>query len=1099
MKFRLFILVVILCTSCKQEGGDRYNSSTKNNKEKKLDKVFEQLNSDQTNITFSNTITDHIDTKENLFDYDFFFNGSGVGVGDINNDGLLDLFFCANQEPNRLYLNKGDFVFEDISESAGINKGKGWSSGVALADVNNDGWLDIYVSQGGPNKGESRKNRLYINQQNNTFSEQASKLGLDDGSISTQSSFFDFDKDGDLDCVVSNENELYGTDPSTFYKILETNERLLEQSSVHLYLNENGKFKNITKQAGLLKPAFGLGLCVADINEDGWQDIYIANDYYVPDAMYINNGNGGFDDKIKEYTKQLSFYGMGVDIADINNDARQDIFVLDMASSDHYRAKTLMASMNLDNFSLLVDSLQMPYQYMFNSLQLNQGKNTFTNVAHLTGVAKTDWSWAVLIEDFNLDGEKDVFVTNGYRRYALDNDLKQKIREAKIKYRGRVPLSIKKELYYQMPSEKLPNLMYSGKGDLQFDEVAKDWGIGDATFSNGAITADLDNDGDLDIVVNNIDAEAGVYKNLSVENKKGNYLKIVADGDLSETFATVTLKYEGKQQIATSKRTRGYLSSVDNAMHFGLGAVEKVDSVIIKWPSGKQFMLNGMYVNQKFTFKENGFLEDSNKENTVKSKVTIIDPNRIGLDYVHKENQFNDFKEEVLLPYKQSTLGPFMSKGDVDGDGLDDLLIGGSSGQASQLYLQTKNGFENKKISAFEEDAMYEDMESVFFDIDSDGDLDLYIVSGGNEWEFNSRNYIDRLYINNGAGNFERRKNTRLNEQHQSGKAVAAFDFDNDGDLDIIVGNRIEARHYPKPATSVIFRNDDGILKEVVDVIAPEFATLGIVNDISISDINKDGWTDFIAVGEWGSPGVFINANGVFDNISAKSGIDNEKGWWFSVTETDMNNDGLADFVLGNVGLNLKHTASKEKPFKVYASDFDGNGTFDMVLSKKYKGKYVPSRGKECSTEQMPFISEKFGTYSDYAKASMEDIYEDNLNSAYKAEVNTFKSIVMINKGDGAFQIDDLDVEHQIFPILDGTTIEVGQSKQKEMILVGTIYDTEVETPRLDGGGSVLSGNELNIDFGKNIKSSLQISHEKLGSLLLFGVNGQALAVYRID
>jgi len=373
MKCRLLFLAIIVVFSCKQQGDKTSSKSAKIENSVPTETVFEQLTSDQTNITFSNTITDHIDTKENLFDYDFFYNGSGVGVGDINNDGLLDIFFCANQEQNRLYLNKGDFVFEDISDKAGINVGKGWSSGVAFADVNNDGWLDIYVSQGGPNKGEARKNRLYINQQNLSFKESAGEVGLDDGSISTQSSFFDFDKDGDLDCVVSNENELYGTDPSTFYRILKSNEKLLAQSSVHLYRNDNGKFKNITKQAGLLKPAFGLGLCVADINKDGWQDIYIANDYYVPDAMYINNGKGGFTDKIKEYTKQLSFYGMGVDIADVNNDTNEDIFVLDMASSDHYRAKTLMASMNVENFSLLVDSLQMPYQYMFNSLQLNNG------------------------------------------------------------------------------------------------------------------------------------------------------------------------------------------------------------------------------------------------------------------------------------------------------------------------------------------------------------------------------------------------------------------------------------------------------------------------------------------------------------------------------------------------------------------------------------------------------------------------------------------------------------------------------------------------------------------------------------------------------
>ncbi|MFP2996188.1 VCBS repeat-containing protein [Spongiivirga sp. MCCC 1A20706] len=1098
MRFGIYFLAAIfIFSSC-----DSNKKMEETAPEMAVQKVFEKITSDQSNIAFSNTITDHIDTKENLFDYDFFYNGSGVGVGDINNDGLLDVFFCANQQENKLYLNKGDFVFQDISEKAGINKGKGWSSGVTFADVNNDGWLDIYVSQGGPNRGEARKNRLYINQHDLTFEESAEALGLADSSISTQSSFFDYDKDGDLDCIVSNENELYGTDPSTFYKILTADKVLLKQSSAHLYQNNNGIFEDITEEAGLLKPAFGLGLCVADINNDGWQDIYIANDYYVPDAMYINNGKGGFNNKIKEYTKQLSFYGMGVDIADANDDGREDLFVLDMASSDHYRAKTLMASMNVENFSLLVDSLKMPYQYMFNSLQLNEGNNRFTNVAHMSGVAKTDWSWAVLIEDFNLDGKKDIFVTNGYRRYALDNDLKNKIRAAKAKYRGRVPLKVKKELYYQMPSEKLSNLMYSGKGNLQFEEIAKEWGLGEATFSNGAVSADLDNDGDLDIVVNNIDEAAGIYKNLSIENNSGNYLKVNPQGRLSESFASVSLKYRDKEKIGKSKRTRGYLSSVDPSLYFGLDSIRSIDSVIVTWPSGKSQILTSVKTNQVLVVKEEDASTVLSRPPVAASIIKQLDPINIGLDFVHKENVFNDFKEEVLLPYKQSTLGPFISKADVNGDGLEDVFFGGASGQASQLYIQTNSGFKNKLITAFEQDAIYEDMESVFFDIDNDGDQDLYVVSGGNEWEYNSINYIDRLYINDGHGNFERKKNSRLNEQRQSGKAVNAIDFDKDGDLDIIVGNRIEARHYPKPGISLIFRNDNGELKEVVDTVAPEFASMGIVNDVEVVDVDNDGWEDFIAVGEWGAPGIFKNQNGKFENIASKSNLDNEKGWWFSVTETDHNKDGYPDFVLGNVGLNIKHSASKKKPFKVFADDFDGNGTFDVVLSKKYNGEYVPSRGKECSTEQMPFISEKYGTYADYANASMSDIYENRLETAYKAEVNTFSSILLVSNASGTYEIKHLDSRYQKFPILNGISTEMNNDKEEDMILVGNIYDTEVETPRLDGSGAILEYNNnifTNLGVEGNIKSALVIDHHTLGKLVLFGINNDALQVRSIE
>ncbi|MEL7003956.1 MAG: CRTAC1 family protein, partial [Bacteroidota bacterium] len=532
--------------------------------------VFQKVAGDESGIRFINAIKEDIASIENVFDYDYFYNGSGVGLGDINNDGLLDIVFTANQSANKIYLNKGSLKFEDITQKANINQGKGWSTGVTFADVNADGWLDIYISQGGPNDDASRKNLLFINQKDLTFKEAASEYGLDDASISSQAAFFDYDKDGDLDCIVMNENTLYGTPPAVFYEKLDDDPTLLHHSSSHFYRNEKGIYTDITKESGLLKATFGLGLIVSDINADSWLDVYIANDYYVPDAMYINNRVGGFSDEIEEATHQVSFFGMGVDIADINNDNHQDIFVLDMASADHYRAKTLMASMDTKSFDLLVNDLDLHHQYMFNSFQLNEGNGRFKNMAQLTKLAKTDWSWAVLMSDYDNSGAKDIYVTNGYRRYALDNDTRTKVLQAKRQYRGDVPLEVKRQIYNAMPSEKLSNLLYQNTGNLNFKDMSTDWGVSHPSFSNGAAYGDLDNDGDLELIVSNIDDEAFLYKNLSVENKLGNYLMVSTQSENGESFAKVSIKYNGETQLVECNRVKGYLSSMDHTAHFVL-------------------------------------------------------------------------------------------------------------------------------------------------------------------------------------------------------------------------------------------------------------------------------------------------------------------------------------------------------------------------------------------------------------------------------------------------------------------------------------------------------------------------------------------------
>ncbi len=1106
----LILALMVLCFSCKKNpsvNGSLTNKVTLKNNIVKEPQIFKKIETSISGLNFNNAIKDNVATKENLFDYDYFYNGAGVGVADLNNDGLPDVIFTGNQVQNKIFLNLGNLKFKDITKTANINTGKHWSNGVTFADVNNDGWLDIYISQGGPKKASDRKNLLFINNKDLTFTESAAKYGLADESISTQSAFFDYDMDGDLDCVVMNENSLYGVDPYSFSRYLKEDKNLLFQSSSHFYRNDNGHFKEITKKAGLLRPSFGLGLSVSDINNDGWPDIYIANDYYLPDAIYINNKKGGFTEEAKKIINQISFYGMGVDIADINNDAKQDIFVLDMASTDHYRSKTLMASMNTKRFDYLVNKSKYAYQYMYNSLQINNGNNTFDDVAQMARVSKTDWSWAGLIADLNNDGLKDIYVTNGYRRYGSDNDLKIKIAKTKNKYKGKVPIEVKQELYNEMPHQKLPNIMFKNEGELKFKNEAINWGLYNPSFSNGAVYADLDNDGDLDLLVNNIDDNAFLYKNLSVEKKLGHFLRVKTIGKTSEPFAKVTIFYNGKKQFIETKRVKGYRSATENIAHFGLGDIKVIDTVSVVWPNGKEEQKYNVKANRMLVFSSNNAKKGVKKSKS-KSLFQTINPNTVGLNFIHKENQFNDFKEEVLLPYKQSTLGPCIVKADVNGDGLEDLFFGGATYQPSQLYIQTKNGFKLKHEKAFLNDAIAEDLDALFFDFDGDNDLDLYVVSGGNSFKPGSNNYLDRLYINDGKGNFTRIKNDEIDKNAFSGKSVTAIDYDKDGDLDIIVGNRIEPHNYPKAAKSIIYQNNNSVFKDVTAQVAPELLDFGIVNKVITTDINNDGWKDFIVVGEWSGIGVFKNTKGTFKNISKQSSLENEKGWWFTVAETDVNNDGYKDYIVGNVGLNYKYKASTKKPFKVFANDFDANGTNDIILSSQSNGKYFPARGKECSTQQMPFISEKYKTYSEYANATVLDIYGENLKTSYQKEVTDFRSIVLINNKDNTFSKHVLPRMSQSIPILDCVFTDVNKDGYQDAIVVGNIYNTEVETPRLDNlSGIVLLSNKKNnytvmdrVKTGLFLKGNVKaIEKIKYGNKYIFviGKNNDSLTVFK--
>ena len=1045
------------------------------------EKLFTLLPPEQTNVYFENTIED---TKEhNILIYANYYGGAGVGIADFDKDGFQDIFFTGNLVGDRLYLNKKEMQFHDITEVAGIKDNGGWSSGVAIADVNNDGWPDIYVCRElYDNNPELRRNKLYLNNGDAsangvTFTECAEKYGLDDDHRTRHATFLDYDKDGDLDLFLLNQPP----NPGNFSDLYEV--KTGPEFSPRLYRNDGKTFVDVTEKAGLLKGGYPNSVSASDFNNDGWADLYVANDFDAPDFFYLNNGDGTFDNVIDNGMQHISFYSMGVDAADINNDGQLDLMVLDMVAENNYRLKANMSGMNPQSF-WNVFKQGGHYQYMFNSLQLNntgdaKGREVlFSDIAQLAGLSNTDWSWSNLIADFDNDGHKDIYVTNGLMRDIRNTDsnkaVSHYVEEVAYEWIEKNPnagdvsiweiLDLDKALSL-VPSEKLPNYAFKNNGaapggNLEFTKVSEAWGLDQKTFSNGSAYADLDNDGDLDLVVNNVNEVAYIYQNNAEKLLSSHFLRVRLTDEKEQKpifGARLKIEHQGNSQWFEVTNVRGMYSTSEFTAHFGVGNSETIDKVTIHWPEGKETVLTNVKANQEITVDRQ---TAGNIKKEVVSAAPLFEKTTI-ISYTHTENDFDDFEKQVLLPHKMSQFGPALAVGDVNGDGLEDSFIGAASGRNAQLFIQQKNDkFSAQKVSAFEKDAMHEDMDAAFFDADNDGDLDLYVVSGGNAWQPYADGYQDRLYLNDGKGNFSASEKS-LPSMKESGSVVRPFDFDNDGDLDLLVGGRHVPWNWPAPETSRILQNENGIFKDVTKAIAKDLIHIGLVTDAEWTDFDQDGFTDIVLVGEW-MPITFLKYDGKkFTDETGQFGIPNSEGWWYSIEAADMDNDGDQDFIAGNLGLNYKYKATPQEPFEVHYDDFDDNGSKDIVLSYYNFGEQFPLRGRSCSSQQVPLLAQKFKTYDLFASSNLEEVYgENNLQQALHYQAKTFASIYIENKGQGKFVMTALPNEAQISSVNDMLLDDFDGDGFKDILLAGNLFTSEIETTRNDAGiGLLLKGN----------------------------------------
>ena len=1024
--------------------------------------MLKLLTPEETGITFNNEIFEN--EEYNILNLSYVYNGGGVSVGDFDNNGFQDIFFTGNMVDNHLYLNQGDMKFKNVTEVAGVASPGKWMYGSATVDINQDGWMDIYVCASIAGDDEVRRNMLFINKGLNddgipVFVDEAKTYRIDDSGHSSQAAFLDYDKDGDLDLYILSNSKVAGI-PSTYRPKVNDGS---SPNTDKLYRNNgDGTFSDISAEAGILKEGFGLGLAVLDANKDGASDIYVGNDYITNDLLYINDGSGKFEDKIDNAIDHQSRFSMGNDAADINNDGYPDIITLDMLPETNLRKKTVISG---SGYIVYINDNRFGYthQYVRNMLQLNNGNMTFSEIGQLAGVHQTEWSWSPLFVDIDNDGYRDLLVTNGFPKDITDNDF--------ISFRKKAgPYTPEDQLLLQIPSVKIPNYIFRNKGDLTFEDVSADWGFTQPSFSNGAAFADFDNDGDLDYVVNNIADPAFLYENTLNQRKKDrpHYLRIKLKGpkgNHSALGAKVEISYgKGKKQYHEHSIYRGYVSTVEDFVHFGLGSEATVDKLEVIWPDGKLSMLEDVPADQllELDYKDAAAREPVSQQtqNQLLSDVS----QSLGIDYVHKEMDYIDYNTQRNIPHKFSQYGPSLAVGDINGDQLADFYAGGARAYEGAFFIQNPDGSFTQSGGTADQNKLGEDMGSLLFDADNDGDLDLYLVRGSFENPEGHESMQDQLFLNDGKGNFSLAKDA-LPVLTASGSCVRAADYDADGDLDLFVGGRVVVGAYPTAPRSYLLRNEGGRFTDQTATVSPELANLGMVTDAIWSDFNGDGKVDLVVTGEFLPVSFFANEDGKLKQ-KTDTGISSLTGWWNSIATADFDRDGDMDYVVGNLGDNNFYCATPDRPLRATASDFDSNGFIDVVLSCYLKAddgsmKPFPVHSWPELNAQSPIFRNRFEKYEEYGRTTIDQLFTpQEMENALVLEATHLSTSYIENLGNGQFQMHKLPKEVQFAPVNGILTMDLNEDGLTDILMVGNDYGNEVNNGQYDAfKGLALLGN----------------------------------------
>ncbi len=1091
-KTNFIYLIIFFCLACTNEAEQR-------NSQKKQD-AFSLISPSQSGIAFINDVVQN--SEMNLFTNQYSLNGGGVAVGDLNNDELPDVYFVANQNENALYINKGSLRFQNTSKISGAIGKSAWSTGVSIVDINSDGWNDIYVCYAGNslNAPENRSNELFINNgdanQNDgipTFTERANQFGLASQHWSVQALFFDYDRDNDLDLFLVNH-------PYNFYLPFELRlkaEKDLPNDANNQLFKNNGNqtFTDVSYESGVADWAFGLSASLGDLNQDGWPDIYVANDYSEKDAYLLNQQNGSFLRAENLAFNHISNFSMGSDIADFNNDLLLDVFVLDMMAEDNRRKKVNMSAMKPSSFWDNVAN-NRHYQYMQNTLQINNGNNHFSEIAELANIAYTDWSWSAIFSDLDNDGWKDLYISNGLAKDFRNADFNKKV----LSRQHTIMLRKNFQHYLdQIPEEAIPNYVFRNTAELSFENKVDDWNLHYSGFSNGMAIADLDRDGDLDILLNNLQDTAIVYRNNNP--KEGNYLQIQLigpKGNVAGIGSEIRIFYKDEQQLHFQSLAKGFQSSADALVHFGLGNYDEIDLLTIAWPDGKSQELKNINANQLIQLSYSQATTTNTIVNESPSKwfSMLVDPH-LDLKSNQREVIYDDYEKEILLPHKYSQLGPFIESGDLNGDGLDDFMIGGSAGNPAQIYFQNKEGeFILSQQTVWKNQKQHEDMGIAFFDADGDQDLDIYVARGSNEWKAGDNAYQDGLFINDGNGQFEARPNS-IPRIQSSSSCVKPNDVDNDGDLDLFIGGRLIPGHYPFPASSQLLINDGGKFSLADNSYQAVLNDLGMVTDAQWLDIDKNGFDDLVIIGEWMPILYFLNDGKGFKQKEDEYALKNYSGWWYSLDTADIDNDGDVDLFAGNLGENSKYKASFIAPFQVYAGDLDSNGKNDIILGYFNNGISYPVRGRSCSSEQLKDLKSEFPSYESFANSSLKEVYGKRLKDLLHLEAKSMTSAYLENQGNGNFKVHSLPKEAQISSINSMITLDVNSDSHLDIVLAGNLFHTETETKRQDASyGQLLLGN------GKGefrpvpwSESGLQISGDVKDMAIIKLLNGKRVII----